>query len=48
VTGTAVRLAAFGLALAATFGVAYAAGGVVDPIRPADAQTHEPHGGEHR
>ena len=47
-TGTAVRLAAFGLALAATFGVAYAAGGAVDPLRPAETEAHEQQGGEHR
>jgi hypothetical protein len=48
VTGSAVRLAAFALALAAAFGVAYAAGGAVDPLRPARTGTSEQHAGEHR
>lgn len=47
-TGTAVRLAAFGVALAATFGAAYAAGGAFEPFRPAPTETHEQHGGGHR
>ncbi|WP_130797480.1 hypothetical protein [Streptomyces otsuchiensis] len=50
--GAALRISAFGLALAAVFGAAFAAGGVLDPIgqesRPAgDHQDTEQHTEEH-